>query len=111
MTAADVVVVPTRGALGEAIPLTMLEAMACGTPVCGYDVGGVPEAIGADGEAGRLARPDDPGDLGRVLFEILSTPRGARGIAERALGRLRSEFDPEDAADRYDRLLRSLLGA
>jgi hypothetical protein len=43
----------------------------------------------------------------RVLIEVLSDPDGARRIAERALDRLRGEFDPEAAADRYDQLLHS----
>lgn len=105
MTGADAVVLATRSELGEALPLSLLEAMACGTPVCGYAVGGVPEAIGADGETGRLARPDDSVDLGRVLVEVLADPGSSRRSARRALERMRREFDPEEAADSYQRLL------
>jgi glycosyltransferase involved in cell wall biosynthesis len=107
-TAADVVVLPTRGRLGEALPLVLLEAMACGTPVVGTRVGGVPEVIGEDGEAGRLAAPDDPEDLGRVLGEVLADRQGAAAMGERALARLRDHFDPSRAADRYEDLFRKL---
>ena len=110
MTAADAVVVATRSALGEAIPLTAIEAMACGTPVCGYDVGGVSEALGDDGRAGRLARPDDPEGLARVLIDVLSDAGDAAAMAGRALARVRREFDPGEAARRYHELFASLTG-
>ena len=35
--------------LGENMPLAVLEALCCGLPVAATDVGGVPEAVGADG--------------------------------------------------------------
>lgn len=107
-TAADVAILPTRARLGEAQPLVLLEAMACGTPVVATRVGGVPEAIGADGEAGRIAAPDDPKDLGRVLGEVLADRQAADAMAERALARLRDHFDPGRAAGLYEDLFRKL---
>ena len=108
LTAVDVVVVATHRELSEALPATLLEAMACGTPVLGYATGGIPEAIGADGEAGRLARADDVNDLSRQLIELLADPTGAQRMAAAALARTRSLFDSEQAADRYEQLFLSL---
>jgi glycosyltransferase involved in cell wall biosynthesis len=108
LVAADVVVVATRSRLAEALPLVLLDAMACGTPVVASAVGGVAEAIGRDGEAGRLARADDPTDLGRALGEALADANAAAAMAARALRRLRESFDPEAAADRYEDLFRRL---
>lgn len=111
LTAADVVLLATHRTLGEALPLVLLDAMACGTPVAAYGVGGAVEAVGADGEAGRLAAPDDPDDLGRVLAEILADPEAAAAMAARALRRLGEEFDPQASADLLERLLADLHGA
>lgn len=41
-SAADVMIVPSKS---ENFPNTVLEAMACGTPVVGFNVGGIPEMI------------------------------------------------------------------
>jgi glycosyltransferase involved in cell wall biosynthesis len=70
----------------------------------------VREVTGADAEAGRLAAPDDPKDLGRVLGEALADRRAAAEMANRALVRLRNHFDPARAADRYEELFRKLTG-
>ena len=110
LTAVDAVVVATHRELSEALPATLLEAMACGTPVLGYATGGIAEAIGEDGEAGRLARADNVDDLSRQLIELLGDPTGAQRMATAALARTRRLFDSEQAADRYEQLF-SLLCA
>jgi glycosyltransferase involved in cell wall biosynthesis len=109
LTAVDVVVMATHRELSEALPATLLEAMACGTPVLGYATGGIAEAIGEDGEAGRLARADDVDDLSRQLIELLDDPAGAQRMATAALARTRRLFDSQQAADRYEQLFSSLL--
>ena len=108
MTAADVVILPTRAQIGEALPLVLLEAMACGDPGHRHA-----RRRGTRGDRGGRRsrpprRPDDPKDLGRVLGEVLADRRSAAAMADRALGRLRNEFDPARAADRYDDLFRKL---
>ncbi len=111
LTACNVSVVATRSALSEALPTTLIESMACGTAVVGYASGGIPEVIGEDGVAGRLARPDDVEHLGRVLIELLADPAGARRMAINALERVRTLFDPQRSADQYEQLFSSLCSA
>lgn len=53
----------------EALPLGVLEAMACGVPQVCTDVGGVSEAV--DERTGRLVPFGDPGDLADALVEVL----------------------------------------
>ena len=52
-SAADIVVVPS---LEDNLPNVGLKAMACGTPVVGFDIGGSPDFV-RPGETGLLARP------------------------------------------------------
>ncbi|MEV6597209.1 glycosyltransferase family 4 protein [Actinoplanes sp. NPDC051346] len=80
--AADVLV---HAGMVEGMPLGMLEAQACGVPVIGYRVAGVPEAV-VDGETGLLAPAGDVGALRRHVSALLAdcelrTRLGAEGIA------------------------------
>lgn len=56
--------------LAEALPLTLIEAMASGCPIVATQVGGVPEALGG-GTAGILVPPGDPQALASGLEQLL----------------------------------------
>lgn len=77
---AEVVALPNREEPDEAdgIPMTLLEAQACGRPVIGGRAGGTPEAI-ADGETGLLVDGDDAAAIASALVRVLSD----RALAER----------------------------
>jgi glycosyltransferase involved in cell wall biosynthesis len=66
-SAADVYVSPTRA---EAFGLTLLESMACGTPMVTFDVGGVTETV-RPGQTGYLARPEDAQDFCAGIVGLL----------------------------------------
>lgn len=106
LTAADVVVMATASRLGEALPATLIEAMACGTPVAAYAGSGMAEVIGVEQRAGLLARPDDVDDLARVIVATLADPAAAAARATAALVRVAERFDPRRAAERYEAVLR-----
>jgi glycosyltransferase involved in cell wall biosynthesis len=108
LTAADVVVMATHSRLSEALPATLLESMACGTPVVAYASGGMREVIGADAVAGRLAAPDDRDDLARAVVEVLRDAELASRLAAAGLERVRTCFAAEAAVERYDALFAAL---
>jgi len=64
----DIFVLPS---LREGLPLTILEAMACGKPVIATNVGGIPEIV-IDGVSGILVSPKDPEALYRAMDELLN---------------------------------------
>lgn len=80
-TAADVVVLPS---LKEATSIAGLEAMACGRPLVGTNVGGIPYLID-DGKTGLLVEPKDPPGLADALVNVLTndTTRREMGVAAR----------------------------
>jgi glycosyltransferase involved in cell wall biosynthesis len=81
LSAADVYVHPS---LFEALPTTVLEAMATGLPVVATDVGGVPELV-AHGKTGLLVPPACPAHLAEAMLRMrdpaLRTAFGAAGRA------------------------------
>ena len=105
LTASDLVVMATSSRLGEALPATLLEAMACGTPVAAYAHSGMAEVIGPDQDAGLLARADDKQDLARVVEQSLTNPVSTARRATVALARIRDRFDAGRAADLYESIL------
>jgi glycosyltransferase involved in cell wall biosynthesis len=68
----------------EGMPVSLMEAAACGVPVAATAVGGVPELI-ADGTTGLLVRPNDAGALAAALGRLLDEPglRARLGMAAR----------------------------
>lgn len=69
----------------EGMPLGLLEAQACGTPVVAYDVAGVPEAVVHEG-TGLLAAPCDVAGLSSALGKLVGDDvlRAEMGAAARA---------------------------
>jgi len=57
----------------ELLGLTLIEAMASGTPVIASRVGGVPEIVD-HGRTGYLVEPNDPRELGTRIADLLDSP-------------------------------------
>lgn len=80
-SAADLFVLAS---LQDNLPNTALESLACGTPVVGFAVGGIPDIV-QDGVTGFLVPPLDVGDLRAAIVEGLRDP--ARRARMGAVGR------------------------
>ena len=72
----------------ELLGLTLLEAMACGTPVVCTDVGGMPEIVGLGG--GFVIDPDEPAALVAALESLVHDDRLWASTSEAALATARS---------------------
>ena len=66
----DIFVLPSRS---EALPNSIMEAMASGLPVVATAVGGIPELV-RDGHTGRLVRPADADALASAILDLLDHP-------------------------------------
>ena len=80
MNACDLFVLPS---LNESFGVVLIEAMACGKPVIGTHVGGVPEIISNE-KVGVLISPKDPETLAMAVLEALSKKWNVEKILEHA---------------------------
>ncbi|MCF0055042.1 glycosyltransferase family 1 protein [Dyadobacter sp. CY356] len=87
----------------EPFGITPLEAMACGTPVIGANVGGIKYTV-AHKQTGFLVPPDDPRALADAVREGISCPDQYRLLCKNALKRVNEYFTWESVADDMSRL-------
>jgi len=103
--AADVMAAPS---LQEAFGKTLIEAMACGTPVVAFNIGG-PVDIVNHRENGYLAAPGDTDDFAAGLAWCLDAEERAKVLASRARMAAEEQFDIAVIAARYRELYRRIL--
>lgn len=75
----------------EPFGITPIEAMACGTPVIGADVGGVKFTV-KDGETGYLVPPSQPEALADRLSHLLNHPHLISLFGRQAIRRSQDHF-------------------
>lgn len=90
----------------EAFGLVLLEALACGTPVVGSNLDGIPELVDRE-SIGRLFDGEDPEPLARALGETIDLARDA-GTAAACRARA-EELSQDRCVERYLALYRELL--
>jgi glycosyltransferase involved in cell wall biosynthesis len=95
--AADVYV---HAARADTFPNTVLEALACGTPVVATAVGGIPEQV-EDGLNGFLVPPGDAPALAERLIRLLSDHELRARMGIQAVEVARRRFDLSSQADAY----------
>lgn len=102
--AADVYVIPS---LQDNQPNTVLEAMACGTPVVGFDAGGIPDMV-RTGKTGLLVPVGNIDALRTAIIELLhsETRLEMASVCRRIV---MEEYTRELQVSRYAELYRSSL--
>ena len=93
---------------GEGVPLTPLEAAACGKPIVVGNEDGSREAV-IDGENGRVISPRDPAAMRDAIAAILLDDENRRRMGLVARARIEAEFSYEGFRNKTGRLLDDLL--
>jgi len=86
-----------------------LEANACGTPVVGSRVGGVPDAVRHE-ETGLLVPPRHPSATAQAVIRLLRDDVLARRLGEQGRQRVLNEATWDHIADRVYRALQASMG-
>ncbi len=102
--AADVVAVPS---IAENLSNSLLEAMACGTPVLAFDAGGTRDAV-THGENGWLAPAGDAAGLAEGLTALFADQALRRQYGAAARRTIEAEFEASLQAKRFASLYADL---
>lgn len=103
-SAADVFVIPS---LEDNLPNTVMESLACGTPVAGFQTGGIPEMVGHLSE-GYIAPQRDADELAKgILYLIDNQKDKSKNARQKAL----AEYANPLIAARYISLYQRLLAS
>ena len=93
LSSADIYVCPSRG---DAFPLAMVEAMACGLPVVASEVNGIADILeGGEKSGGVLVPPGDARALSDALSRLLNDQSLTEALGRRAYCRAMSAFSME----------------
>ncbi|MCF6242802.1 MAG: glycosyltransferase family 4 protein [Bacteroidales bacterium] len=102
--AADVFILPS---LEDNLPNTIMEALACGTPVLAFRTGGIPEMI-EHKKNGYLAEYKSVNDLKNGIEFILNHPQ-KNILSKNALEKVKNEYSEEIVAKKYFEVYNYLL--
>jgi len=106
-SAIDVCVLPSYQ---EGQSRVLVEAVACGCAIVGYDVGGIGEVC-VDGETGRLVPRGDTNALQRAIVDLLDDDAERRRLVEQGRGHVHERFDQRIMTASLERLYRRLCGS
>jgi glycosyltransferase involved in cell wall biosynthesis len=107
-----------RGARFSVIPsewyencsMSCIESFACGTPVVGANIGGIPEMV-EHGETGLLFEPSSVEDLREKIEDLFARPGDAARMGRAARAKAEREYSPRSHLDRLLALYHETLGA
>lgn len=104
-SAADLFLFPTRA---DNLPLVLQEAMACGTPMVSFKVGGVPDLV-RPRETGYLAAAEDTADFADGIVQLLEDQTQREAMTQRCRAIAVEEYALELQAQRYIELYQQVL--
>ena len=109
MATADVFVAPFLNTDGVADwPLSILEAMACGTPVVATKVGGIPEIV-KHHENGLLVEPSNKFELANAIIYMLENKKESKRMGINGAKSVSEKFKTERVVDELERVYEGVI--
>ena len=96
-SAADVFVIPS---LQESFGQTVTESLACGTPVVGFNTGGIPDMV-RPGITGYLAKVGDSIELAAAIGKVIENPEAYKKMSQQCRQIAVTEYSLEVQARNY----------
>lgn len=103
--AVDLYVHPTRT---DTFPNTILEALACGTPIVASAVGGIPEQV-EEGKTGFLVPVGDAQVMAKRIMQLLADDACRQQMSRQAADDAARRFGVERMVDEYLQVYREML--
>lgn len=104
LQASDVFV---RASLSEGLGNSFLEAMACGIPVIGTPVGGIPDFL-KDGETGIMCHPRDPKSIAEAVLRLAGDRDLHDALVQNGKRLVKEQYDWDALAKTFGALLMKL---
>lgn len=92
----------------EGFGMVLIEAQACGTPVIGTTVGGIPYAI-KNGETGILVPPKDPKELASAILKIVTDKNLSKEMGKKGYERILKGFTWKISTDKTFKILNDVI--
>lgn len=104
-SAADIFVTPARA---ESFGQVVIEAMACGTPVVGFEVGGIPDMV-RPGQTGLLAKVENVREFKNAIETLLKEDEMRSAMSRECRHVALAEYTLDIQADKYKKVYESLI--
>lgn len=105
-SAADVFACPS---LADNLPNTIIESIACGTPVVAFDAGGVPDLV-RPGITGLLAKRGEATELREAILHVLDNDAKRSEMSANCRRIALEEYEQTIQVRRYSELYEELIG-
>ncbi|MCD8510709.1 MAG: N-acetyl-alpha-D-glucosaminyl L-malate synthase BshA [Bacillus sp. (in: Bacteria)] len=92
----------------ESFGLVLLEAMACGVPAIGTDIGGIPEVID-HGKNGFICPLGDIRAIAAMAIEVLTNDALQKELAKNAIVKVNNDFHQDKVVAQYEKVYEKVL--
>lgn len=106
MACADLLCMPSRT---EGLPITLLEAMAVGIPVCATDVGEISVVLG-NGKGGTISKLGTGEEMGLEILHSLAQKEQMVEAVKWSRQRVRQTYSVRNMAEQYAKVYQKVLG-